>query len=431
MKQFLKKIIVRILTWEARLVLMKYKPNIVAVTGNVGKTSAKDAIYTVLSHAYYVRKSEKSFNSELGVPLTILGCGSGWNNPALWLSNIAEGLALIFLKNHYPKWLVLEVGADRPGDIEAVARWLSPDIVVVTRIGEVPVHVEFFSSQEDVVREKGYLAKSVSKDGTLILNGDDANVLAMKTKSQVRVLTYGFGEGVLMSASNHQVLYAEDGTPSGINFKINYGSISMPVHIMGTIGYQHAYAVLAALLVGVSREINLVSAVEWLREYNTPPGRLKIVEGIRSTTILDDTYNASPTAAYAALEALREVKTRGRKIAVLGDMLELGKHTIEEHRKVGEKAAGTCDILFVVGMRAETVAESAEKAGMAREHIVRFSDSRAAGTALKEVLKEGDIVLVKGSQGMRMERIVREVMAHPEDAEKLLVRQEEEWLARA
>lgn len=431
MKSLLKNIIVWILTWEARLVLKKYKPNIVAVTGNVGKTSAKDAIYTVLSNAYYVRKSEKSFNSELGVPLTILGCGSGWNNPALWFSNILEGLSLIFLKNHYPKWLVLEIGADRPDDIKKTARWLCPDIVVITRIGDVPVHIEFFQSVDDVVKEKTYLAAAVSKDGALILNGDDERVLAMKEKSRARVLTYGFDENVSMSASNHQVVYGANGIPEGVNFKVNYGSTSMPVQIKGTIGRQHAYAVLAALLVGVSREINLVSAVEWLREFETPPGRLKIVEGIRHTTILDDTYNSSPMATEAALAALKEVKTTGRKIAVLGDMLELGKHTIEEHRKAGEETAKICDVLYTVGMRAETIAESAQKAGMKMENIIRFQDSRNAGMALKEILKDGDIVLVKGSQSMRMERVVREVMAHPEDSEKLLVRQDEAWLARA
>lgn len=413
------------------MVLRKYRPHIVAITGNVGKTSAKDAIYSVLSNVYYVRKSEKSFNSELGVPLTILGCGSGWNNPALWLSNILEGLALIFLKNHYPKWLVLEIGADRPEDIKKTACWLAPDIVVVTRIGDVPVHVEFFQSADDVAKEKAYLAAAVSKGGTLILNGDDERVLAMKEKSRARVLTYGFGEDVSMGVSNHQIIYDANGAPEGINFKINYGSTSMPIQIKGTIGYQHAYAVLSALLVGVSREINLVSAVEWLCGYETPPGRLKIVDGIRHTTILDDTYNASPTATEAALAALKEVKARGRKIAVLGDMLELGKHTVEEHRKVGEEAAAICDVLITVGMRAGTIAESAEKAGMEMEKIICSQDSRNASTILKDMLKEGDIVLVKGSQGMRMERIVREVMACPEDAEKLLVRQDAEWLARA
>src|SRR3989344_1903834 len=144
MKSFFKKIITAILQAEARLILRKYKPKIAAITGTVGKTSAKDAIYTVLSGSHYVRKSQKSFNSELGVPLTIIGAASGWNNPLLWLYNIIAGLGVILLKNHYPKWLVLEVGVDQPGDMQKITSWLKPDIAVITRFSKVPVHVEFF-----------------------------------------------------------------------------------------------------------------------------------------------------------------------------------------------------------------------------------------------------------------------------------------------
>ena len=130
MKSFLKKIVVYIITFEAKLVLKKYKPKIVAVTGTVGKTSTKDAIFCAFSNIVYARKSVKSFNSEIGIPLTILGCRNGWNNPMIWLRNFIDGLLLIILPNHYPKWLILEIGADRPGDIENNSRWLPVDIVV-------------------------------------------------------------------------------------------------------------------------------------------------------------------------------------------------------------------------------------------------------------------------------------------------------------
>ena len=141
MKNILKKIIIYKITTLARLVLLKYKPKIVAVTGNVGKTSTKDAIYTVLSSEFFVRKSEKSFNSDIGVPLTILGCHNGWSNPILWIKIIIRGIELVVFKNKYPQWLVLEVGADRPGDIKNITEWIKPDVVVVTRFGEVPCKV--------------------------------------------------------------------------------------------------------------------------------------------------------------------------------------------------------------------------------------------------------------------------------------------------
>ena len=134
MKSFLKKIIVSILESEARLILKKYNPFIIAITGSVGKTSAKDAIYTVLAGSVSrVRKSEKSFNSEIGVPLTILGCDNAWSNPFLWLKNILNGLELILLRSNYPNCLVLEVGADHPGDIQKITKWLKPDVAVITQ----------------------------------------------------------------------------------------------------------------------------------------------------------------------------------------------------------------------------------------------------------------------------------------------------------
>ena len=157
MKTFFKKAVVFIITLEARAVLRKYKPKIVAVTGSVGKTSAKDAIYEVLSEGARVRKSEKSFNSEIGLPLTILGIPNAWSNPFRWLQNIIDGLFVLLFTVQYPQWLVLEVGADRPGDIRSLAKWLRVDIAVITRLPEVPVHVEFYAA-EAVVEKRPRLS---------------------------------------------------------------------------------------------------------------------------------------------------------------------------------------------------------------------------------------------------------------------------------
>ncbi|MFA7315355.1 MAG: Mur ligase family protein [Candidatus Paceibacterota bacterium] len=142
-----KTLVVQIITWQAKMILRRYKPKIIAITGSVGKTSTKDAIFTVLSKFKSVRKSEKSFNSEIGLPLTILGLPNGWNNMYLWLENIARGFWLLMKRHEYPEWLVLEVGAGKPGDITSVAKWLAPDIVVVTRFPDKPVHVEFLVRQ--------------------------------------------------------------------------------------------------------------------------------------------------------------------------------------------------------------------------------------------------------------------------------------------
>lgn len=431
-KEILKKIIIKILELEARLVVKKYKPKIVAITGNLGKTSSKDAIYTVLSGHFFVRKSDKSFNSDIGIPLAILGCPTGWNNPVIWLKNILDGLGLIFLKNHYPKWLVLEVGADRPGDIKKVAKWLRPDVVVVTGFGEVPVHVEFFPSVADLVKEKSYLIKALKKGGTAILGSDDKYSIGMKEDTNEKTITYGFGADAAVRASHESVLYDENKLPIGMTFKLNYGANSVPINVMGTAGRAQINSVLAAMAVGVSEGLNIVSLAESVNKHETPLGRLKIIKGLKGSVILDDTYNSSPKALSEALDAISEVKQgrTSKKIAILGDMMELGKYSRAEHEKAGEKAAKIVDILAVVGLRAKFIAEGAISAGMPKEKIFYFENSNDAGVYLNGLLGKGDIILIKGSQSMRMERAVEKLMLNPENRVNLLVRQEKEWLEK-
>jgi len=432
MKNFIKKIIVYILQLEAQLVLRKYQPKVIAVTGSVGKTLTKDAIYAALKTSFFIRKSQKSFNSEIGIPLTILGCANAWNNPLKWIKNIFEGFALIFLKNHYPKWLVLEVGADRPGDIENITKWLKPDVVVITAFGEVPVHVEFFNSVDQLVEEKSYLVKALKKDGILITSIDDKQALDMKNKTNSRVMTFGFKEGAQVKASNEQILYDTEGkgVVQGITFKVDYGNNSLPARLNGVFGRNHIHSALAGLAVGLSQDLNMVTMLDSLSTYNTPPGRLKLLPGIKNSFILDDTYNSSPIAAEAAIKALQEIELKGKRIAVLGDMLELGKYSVEEHKKLGEMAAAVCDVLVTVGLRAKDITQGALVGGLNEENIYQFEEAAEAGKFLESLITEGDVILVKGSQGVRMEKTVEEIMLHPENKHRLLVRQDVEWLSR-
>jgi UDP-N-acetylmuramoyl-tripeptide--D-alanyl-D-alanine ligase len=430
MKNFFKTAIVAILEKEAELVLKKYKPKIVAVTGSVGKTSAKDAIYSVLKTTYFVRKSEKSFNSEIGVPLTILGCKNGWNNPFLWLQNIAYGLELILVKHDYPEWLVLEVGADKPGDIKRVAAYVKPDVTVLTRFAKVPVHVEFFDGRDAVIREKGHLASALKPTGTLILNADDADVMRFKETAKSKVLTFGLENPADVSASNQRVAYEDKDEvrkPAGYTFKVDYRGNSVPIMINAAIGRQQIYPVLAAVAVGSALNINLVKIGEGLLSHLPPRGRMNVIDGIKQSFVIDDTYNSSPVALYEALDAFDSIEASGRKIAVLGDMLELGKFSAEEHRSAGERISEAADMLVTVGVRAKGFAEGARAAKMDPTDIHEFEDSRKAGQWLQNVVGKGDIVLAKGSQSIRMERVVEEIMLKPELKKDLLVRQEEEW----
>jgi UDP-N-acetylmuramoyl-tripeptide--D-alanyl-D-alanine ligase len=431
MKEILKKIIAKILEWEARAIINKYKPKIIAVTGSVGKTSTKDAIYAVISKSVYARKSEKSFNSDIGVPLTILGCNNAWNDPVLWLKNIWRGICLIFLKNNYPEWLVLEVGADRPGDIKKISAWLKPDVVVVTKFANVPVHIEYFKSKDEVVAEKGNLVTALKHDGVLILNSDDADVFAFSHKTPNKIITYGMMGGAEIRATNYSVYYNEEsGEPFGVHFKVEYEGNCLPVRIIGTLGVNNIYSALAALAVGVSLGLNMVECTENLSKFVPPRGRMNLIKGLKRSTIIDDTYNSSPVALSSALQTLQDMKTKNRKVAILGDMMELGKHTSDEHKKAGILAATACDQLVTVGLRSRAIAESAIDAGLDEDSVLQFDESEEAGKFIKDYIKEGDIILVKGSQSTRMEKIVKELMLEPDKAADLLVRQDLEWLKR-
>lgn len=415
MKSIFKKIIVSLLILESKLILKKYKPEIIAVTGSVGKTSTKDAIYTVVSNQFYTRKSEKSFNSELGVPLTILGCQNGWNDPFIWIKNLFEGLELILFKSKYPKCLVLEVGADHPNDIKNITKWLKPDISVITKISEVPVHVEFFPSPEAVLEEKMYLAKALKKDGVLIISLDDRRIIEASKDLKNKIFTFGINNHANINASDINMDIND-----GIWFKLSFENENVPVNLKGVLGIQHIYPIIAAAAVGISKNIPIEKIIESIKSHIPPKGRMNILSGINNSKIIDDTYNSSPDALKEALSVLSKINCSGRKIAVLGDMMELGKFSADEHRKAGELAIKSCDILITVGPRARLM----------NEKSIHFDSSILAGEYVKTIIAEGDIVLIKGSQSIRLEKAVKILLSDSSKSKDLLVRQEPEWLAK-
>jgi UDP-N-acetylmuramoyl-tripeptide--D-alanyl-D-alanine ligase len=439
MRTAFKKIVLLLLSLEARLTVARYKPHIIAVTGSVGKTSTKDAIYEVVAEGAYVRKSQKSFNSEIGLPLTILGRPNAWNNPFKWVLNLLDGLLLIVVGSRYPEWLVLEVGADRPGDIKKVATWLPVNIAVITRLPEVPVHVEFFESAEQVVEEKAALIDALLPDGTLVLYADDARAEEFKKRAAgKKIITFGFAPGADVRAEDTTILF-ESGTehwPIGMSTRLTIDGVSVPIEVEGAIGTHTLLPALAAAAVGVALGKAPSDIAHALKNYEPPQGRMHLVRGVKDTLIIDDTYNSSPAAVAAALDALKAISTSGRRIAVLGDMLELGRQSVEEHRKIGAHVAarasdgGAVDMLVTVGFRARDIAEAALDGGLAENAILQYEDSEKAGEELAALLQSGDCILVKGSQSMRMERAVKEMMAEPERAGEMLVRQDEEWIKR-
>lgn len=427
MKDFIKPVILRLLTWEAKLVLAKHKPFIIGVTGNLGKTSTKDAIYAVMKQHFYTRRSEKSLNSEFGVPLTILGQKSGWSNPFMWVVILINGIFVIWQKS-YPTHIILEIGADRPGDIKFISSWIKPDITVVTQFGQVPVHIEFFADRDAVVNEKGYLVDALKKTGLFIYNADDHDAQTLLERTEARKVSIGIHEQADIKAGNIK----QYGHPiEGVEADVVVEDIAYHMVLPEVVGNSPVYCALPALAVARELAIPFDVACAALRDADKPKGRMRLLSGMNGSVIIDDTYNASPKATEHGLKTLRDMKTTGRKIAVLGDMLELGAHTRDEHYKIGLEAAKSCHKLYTVGIRARVIVEGALDGKMLDENIMQCDTSIDVGKELVQVLGPNDIVYMKGSQGIRMERAVKMILAETHDPRQVLVRQEREWLKKS
>ncbi len=430
-KLIAKKVIIKVLEIESRLVLARQKPKIIAVAGSVGKTSAKDAIWSALHTFVSVRKSEKSFNGEIGVPLTILGLPNAWNNPIKWAQNIGKGfLEVISSRKDYPKYLVLEIGSDRPGDIAKVVRWLRSDIAVLTRLPEVPVHVEFFKNPHEINQEDKKILKSLKSDGLAILNADDEIILAGRDNLKQRITTFGCDDSKTdtdVKATHIEIAYSDHGEPIGTQFKVHIDGSVIPMQFNGALGRHHVYPFIVALAVARELKLNPIEVAEAMVKHKPPKGRMNIVQGMNKSTIIDDTYNSSPVALEEALKTLGEIKTSGKKIAVIGDMLELGKFTEGEHERVGRIAGNVVDNLVLLGIRTDAFGAGAHSAGLHHSKIHPMKSKEEALRYLTKKIGKGDVILIKGSQGMRLEKLVKGIMLHPEEAENLLVRQEKEW----
>ncbi len=417
-----------LMRWLAELTLARYEPGIVGITGSVGKTSIKAAVKAVLGSDRRVRASGKSFNNELGLPLTVLGDWESTEGLFFWPKVLIAGIAQLIVKNpFYPHIIVLEYGVDRPGDMDYLLRIARPQIGIVSALGDIPVHVEFFTGPEAVRREKAKMVGVLPVTGFAILNGDEPAVMEMKTETRAHPLTFGFSRGVEMRVSGLQNRL--DKNFRGLSFKLSYGGESVPVKIEGVFGKSYAYAAAAACAAGLIYGMNLGRMAEALSAYKPVPGRLCLVPGIKETFLIDDTYNSSPAAAYEALRVLGGLKAK-RRVAVLGDMLELGKYTMEAHESVGKLIPKNADILITVGSRAKFIAERAVKSGFSKKKIMTFMDVGEAGLELQRKMQKGDLILVKGSQSVRMEKVVKEVMLEPQKAGELLVRQSPVWFRK-
>lgn len=355
----------------ARFWRQKLNIRVIGITGSVGKSTTKELIAEVLSQRYRTLKNIGNLNNEIGLPLTLLSLSEGHQRA------------------------VLEMGFYVLGEIAFLCDLSQPHVGVVTNIGTV--HAERAGSIEEIARGKAELVQSLPSDGVAILNFDDPMVKEMAGLTKARILYYGMSPEADLWADEVEGMGLE-----GIRFRLHYQGEVLHLRVP-LIGRHSVQTVLRATAVGLVEGLNWQEIVSGLRS-GTTQLRLMAVRTEQGALILDDTYNASPDSMLAALNLLHELD--GRKIGVLGDMLELGQYEWQGHEMVGIRAAEVLNRLITIGERGRMIAAAACRAGLPAEVITELETTQQVIDLLNQELQEGDVVLVKGSRGMHMEQIV-------------------------
>jgi UDP-N-acetylmuramoyl-tripeptide--D-alanyl-D-alanine ligase len=355
----------------ARYWRRKHTLRVIGITGSVGKSTTKELVAEVLEQRFCTLKNPGNLNNEIGLPISLLMLSEGHQAA------------------------VLEMGFYVPGEIAMLCDLALPQVGVITNVGTV--HAERAGSQEAIARGKAELVESLPADGVAILNYDDPWVREMAEKTRARVFFYGLDPGADLWADDVTGLGLE-----GIRFRLHYRNEILHVRVP-LIGRHSVHTALRAAAVGLVEGLTWEEIIRGLRSGHTQL-RLVAVRTENGALLLDDTYNASPESTLAALNLLDELD--GRKIAVLGDMLELGPYEVHGHEMVGVRAAEVVDKLVTVGELGRIIALSASKSGLPESAIAQLETAQEAIQYLKPLLGKEDVVLVKGSRGMRMDRIV-------------------------
>jgi UDP-N-acetylmuramoyl-tripeptide--D-alanyl-D-alanine ligase len=349
---------------------------VIGITGSVGKTTVKELVSVVLSQRFRTWKSRGNYNSDIGVPLTLLDMPLDVERA------------------------VIELGMTRAGEIEELCAIVRPEVGVVTNVG--PVHMEQLGSIEAIANAKSELVRNLPAHGLAILNGDDPRVRAMDASTPARVLTYGLQPEFSLWADE-----IESHGLNGIAFRFHYDGDTVFARLP-LLGRHSVHAALAAAAVGLSQGQSwgeIIGGLKDLAEMEVL--RIVVAPGINGSTLIDDTYNASPDSVLAALNLLEDLD--GRRVAVLGDMLELGAYAEEGHKRVARRVANVASLFAAIGKMSARMVKEARIAGLPPESTVAATERQEALEWLRDRLRPGDIVLVKGSRGLRLDKLVAEL----------------------
>jgi len=362
----------------ARFYRHKFTLPVTGITGSNGKTTTKEMLWSILSQKSHVLKNEGNFNNHIGVPLTLLRLDS----------------------SH--KMAVIEMGISERGELSRLCQIAAPDSAVITNIG--PTHLEKLGRIENVAEAKGEILKFIPSHGFCILNRDDKFFDVFKAMSPGRIISFGITPDSDVHIESYETA-VQGKSADSITFNLicPAGRIDVNLH---AIGLHNIYNALCAAASAYALGISPADIKSGLEKF-TPVRMRSAVEKVEEIYIINDTYNANPASMVAAIDMLKTFKAGNRRFAIIGDMLELGENTIMAHRDLGIYIAGAgADGLIAVGEFAGYVAEGAAEAGMNENNVKAFNDYPQTLEQIKEWITTGDIVLVKGSRGMKMERIV-------------------------
>ena len=381
----------------------------IAVSGSIGKTSTKDAVACAVTGWRRTAATIGNQNDELGVPLSIVRRRPSGRNLLGWAATMRRAARLASdPEGTYAECLVLELAGCHTGDIECLLELVRPDIGVLT--GIEATHLESYGSLEAIEQEEGKVIRMLAADGVGVVNCDSRGTRRATAGDRCRILTYGFGDRADVRAVVASSAIDWSTLTGSVTLRVRCGGADEVLILPGTVGRQSCYAPLAAVGVGEAIGIPPARALRALRSYAPPPGRMRCRAGASGAMIVDDTYNSSPAAAARALETLAKLAPAagGRRIAVLGPMAELGPAAPAHHAEVGGACAHLgIDLLCTVGEPSRTTARAAREAGMPAADVLEWAGCGEATVALRRLVAAGDVVLVKGSQAARLDRVVR------------------------
>jgi UDP-N-acetylmuramoyl-tripeptide--D-alanyl-D-alanine ligase len=421
MKQIFKKLITMLVTGAARILIYRHRPEIIGITGSGGKTTTKEFLRSLLEIDFEVMAPREGYNTEIGAPLSFFEqkVPEKLDSFFAWFLLLISIYKKALFSKDYPDILIVEMGADKPGDIKYLTRVFPPSKGIVLSV--LNTHLEEFKTIEHVAVEKSEMVKAVGEKGKVYLNADDKRVKEMAELTKAKVIFFGTEESGGYVAENLK------SDINGLRFSLRAGS--KKYHMAAPLfGAHMIYPLMAAIAVARSMHISMDKIRDKVKTLQPFKGRMNVIEGIEGSIIIDDTYNANPNSMVLALDFLSQ--NAGRKIAILGSMNELGDTEEEAHQLVGRSAAKSVDILVTVGEAAQKyLAKEAVKKGL--KNVKSFKSSVEAGKYLKDIVKNGDIILAKGSQNkVRVEKAVEILMAHPENKNEILVRQSLFWKDR-